>query len=183
MPNYREADEELLTLAQEIIARWHSHLQQARIGFVYQDTASTRKGRQILASVRLINAHLQAAGLPFDYLVTVAKDEWNQSDHERRVTILDHEFCHCAFDREKWVWTTRDHDIQEFREIVARHGLWTRDLRYLGQVLQERLPLEDEPVTGAVGAVSVDVLEAAINRDLARQGSELAEIVSVEVID
>lgn len=138
---FEEADEDLLTLAEEVMDTHHKLLKRARIGFAFLSEAPTRKGRKVLAQVSLVpdavEFHLQ-----LDYLLWVARDEWDAMNGMERRAVLDHEFCHCDL-KENGDWGLRDHDVQEFIEIIHRHGLWNNGLVELGHVVQGVLPLEE----------------------------------------
>lgn len=158
---FEEADDELLRIAQEVIDEFHPMLRQARFGFVFQDKVPKRKGAKVLAAVSLVSPKIKVY-LDFDYLVWVAKDEWDIMGDEDRVALLDHEFCHCCLN-ENFEWATRDHDVQEFVAIIERHGLWTGELRRMGDaVVQARLPFEERVPKGAVLAAPVSAFAGGI---------------------
>jgi len=78
---------------------------------------------------------------PFDFVILLNRDFWQNprvTDVQRRA-LLDHELCHAAVaydenrepkvdDRGRTVFRTRKHDLEEFREIVERHGCWKSDV-------------------------------------------------------
>lgn len=78
---------------------------------------------------------------PFDFVILLNRDFWLSSkvtDAQRRA-LLDHELMHAApaYDedghikrdaRGRTVYRIRKHDIEEFRDIVARHGCYKSDL-------------------------------------------------------
>lgn len=152
---FEPAGEELLDIAQDVLEKHHPFLaKQARFGFAFLSEAPKRKGRKILAQVSLVPARTKFH-LSLDYLIWVAHDEWDKLGEVSRRAVLDHEFCHCAMN-DNSDWTTRDHDIQEFTEIIERYGLWNSGLVRLSDVIQGALPLEDEQETeGTVVAAPV----------------------------
>ena len=80
----------------------------------------------------------------FDFVILLSQEFYQDptiTDAQRKA-LLDHELCHAtvkldedgepardALDR--IVYRTRKHDVEEFSEIVARHGIWKRDLERL----------------------------------------------------
>jgi len=36
--------------------------------------------------------------------------------------------------------------VEEFQAVVQRHGFWREDVKVMANIMQERLPLEGEPV-------------------------------------
>ena len=66
-----------------------------------------------------------------------------------KYALIDHEMCHAApvvnkegkhkkDERDRYVWRMRDHDIEEFHEIVKRHGIWKRDLEIFAEALLKK---------------------------------------------
>ena len=66
-------------------------------------------------------------------------DAWNDLNEAQRLALLDHECCHAEAvvddagkqkvdERDRLVWRYRKHDIEEFRCVVERHGLYKKDL-------------------------------------------------------
>lgn len=77
----------------------------------------------------------------FDFVVLLSKDFWEdrRTSAVARRALLDHELMHAtlAYDedgepkrdeRDRYVYRMRKHDLEEFSDIVARHGLYKRDL-------------------------------------------------------
>jgi hypothetical protein len=140
---YREAPV-AAAIAEQLIGQHHTHLASIRVEFVFRDKANRSHGRVVLGKARKVdglNAFLARAltwdpddvvyGEPF-FLIELALDEWARLDDAGRRALVDHELCHCLaeWDDEKGehVLGTRGHDIEEFAEIVDRHGLWKADL-------------------------------------------------------
>lgn len=81
------------------------------------------------------------------------------------MALLDHELCHAApslddetldvkyDERGRPVWRVRKHNIEEFTEVVERHGLWKKDLERFAEAIakKRRMPLLAE----AVGATEM----------------------------
>jgi hypothetical protein len=78
---------------------------------------------------------------PFDFVILLNRDFWQNAKvtNEQRNALLDHELCHAAVaydtdgdlkrdDRGRYVFRVRKHDLEEFRDVVARHGLYKNDL-------------------------------------------------------
>ena len=51
--------------------------------------------------------------------------------------------------KQRPVWRVRGHDVEEFEEIVARHGVWKRDLERFAEAIAKRKksPLFSGPET------------------------------------
>lgn len=77
----------------------------------------------------------------FDFIILLNKKWWTDplTTHAQRDALLDHECCHAAIQHDqagepqedelgRKVYRVRGHDIEEFAEIIRRHGTYTRDL-------------------------------------------------------
>lgn len=76
------------------------------------------------------------------------KEFWDQFDDEKRLALMDHELCHAAAaldseyaqkydERGRRVWRVRKHDIEEFRDVVKRHGCYKSDLEEFAKALRD----------------------------------------------
>ena len=133
----------VLEMAQGIIEEFHPHLKEAEIRYVFMPRMS-RHGRVVLGRATKLGGvpHLLSGA---DFVVCLNLEEWDELSDESRVAVLDHELCHCGpLDGD--VWTMRDHDLAEFREIVTRHGLWDACCRRFVDVVRQMGLFEREPV-------------------------------------
>jgi hypothetical protein len=96
----------------------------------------------------------------FDFIIVLNKEVWNDIEFtlDKRTALLDHELCHAGVavdkdgepkidERDRPVFRTRKHDIEEFTEIVSRHGCYKRDLEQFAEVLlrKQQMPLLPDP--------------------------------------
>lgn len=165
MPEYSPAPD-AERIAQKLIADHHTHLTDVRVEFVFRDKASKSNGKVVLGKARKIsglNAFLArdpdaTYGEDF-FVIELAEDEWLEMPASKRRALVDHELCHCTidFDEDKGIVTLglRAHDVEEFKEIVDRHGLWKDDLAEFAKAAKEQLELslddadDDECATAA----------------------------------
>ena len=96
----------------------------------------------------------------WDFVILLNQEVWRDQDftEEKKSALMDHELCHAArsFDSEgneqrdergRAVWRTRKHDIEEFQEIVKRHGCYKKDLeRFADELLKRRAAPLFEPM-------------------------------------
>lgn len=107
----------------------------------------------------------------YDFVILLNREVWEDSEFtkEKKRALVDHELCHAAeaLDEEgepKWdergrrVFRSRKHEIEEFREIVQRHGCYKRDLELFAEALikKRKTPLFDESGAQAVDRPSVN---------------------------
>jgi len=155
MIEWEEASPSVIHVAEELIEKYHPWLKEARIGFVYRDKAQKSKGRLVLARAQTVPAKLQVY-LEYDFLIWVSKEDWEgKLTDAQREALIDHELCHCARD-DSGAWTIRPHDVQEFWQVIERHGLWSFDL-LRGRDVMERAVQGGLPgvSAGKVAAVPV----------------------------
>lgn len=140
--SYREA-EQPARIGRALIDELHTHLVNARIGYVFREKMADRD-RVTLAKASKVGAKLQYFS-NLDFLIEVNWEAWVELSHEARVALMDHELCH--FDREEndetgaVSWVMKSHDVEEFGQIVTRWGLWRPDLERFGKVVSEQLEL------------------------------------------
>ena len=68
--------------------------------------------------------------LPDHDYVVILWDEYWQAHEDNREPLLYHELCHVAR-TESGKWALRQHDIQEFPEVILRYGCWNPQLKCL----------------------------------------------------
>ena len=86
----------------------------------------------------------------YDFVILLNSEAWKAADFSDKNmrALIDHELCHCEIARnedetpkvdedDRTVYRTRRHDIEEFHEIVARHGLHTEALERFARAAME----------------------------------------------
>lgn len=145
--------EEAEELAQPIIEQHHRHLVNARVLFVFTDEAMKSNGRRVLAKASKVTGFARFLSeatdeepdfvgnrRPADFRILISKPYWDEMGEDKRIALLDHELCHLVRRDDKWA--LREHTVEEFAEIVERHGLWKSDLEAFGRTVQQlSLPL------------------------------------------
>lgn len=122
---WTEVNQEVLMIADEIINRYHPELLEAKVGFIFRDTAQTSNGRKILGAAQKVQDKFKLY-LDLDFIIWLAWEEWQTLTHKQKRALVDHELCHCQMveDQPKM----RPHDLEEFRCIIERYGLWNSHL-------------------------------------------------------
>lgn len=137
---------EVEEIAGRLIPALHPHLEEAAIQYIFRHGAELHAhGAEAMAVARRCTGLLEYFSRA-DFIIEVSSDWWESLSDEQRVALVDHELCHCI--EGKKGWEIRPHDIEEFAEIVDRHGLWRSDLRAfieagLGAIEREYLVGED----------------------------------------
>ena len=139
--------------------RFHGELQEAQIALAWCKALSPDKdGHLVLGKcVKVSDLHRELQD--YDFIILLNQEVWMDEEftQEMKSALVDHELCHAAraFDSEgdemrdergRAVWRTRKHDIEEFQEIVKRHGCYKKDLeRFADELLKKRAaPLFEE---------------------------------------
>jgi predicted metallopeptidase len=78
------------------------------------------------------------------FLIQVVVPNWETFEPRQQVAVLDHEICHIDYNDEKDSYALRDHTVQEFPEIVERHGAYHPSLEYFYEALSRG---EEDPST------------------------------------
>lgn len=156
---YTLADPDLTTLAREIIEEHHPDLVTADILFLMRDPPAKSKGQEVLGKARLstpVERALTRRDLAFT--IEIQEEWWGTAKHSQRKALLDHELCHCVGDIDADggpAWGLRGHDIEEFFDVIERHGSWSEAVSGVKQVLQLDMFREE-------GRVNHDVLTGEV---------------------
>lgn len=154
---WEEADQYLLSMAEELIEEHHAHLKHANVGFLYRDKAAKSGETFVYGKARKV-ADKDKVFMEFDFIIWIAKEEFERLENDRQRALVDHELCHCA--GFPGGWKMRHHDVEEFVDIVIRHGLWNPALKQIARSGQQ-LPLMAEERRGSVASVPGSLLERA----------------------
>ena len=134
MAEYTKAPESLLSIARTLIDEVHFELKEANIGFLFRDEAQVSKGKVILGTAKKAPRWVQPYA-NLDFLIIIAKDEWDRMQQTRRIALIDHKLCHLIWDDGEP--KIKGHDIEEFHEIIDRHGLWNFDLYHAKKLFEK----------------------------------------------
>lgn len=148
--DWAEADPSVIHIAQQMIQAHHPWLRSAKIGFLYRKEAPLKNGKYTLGQAQKVNSRLQPF-MDYDFLIWIAKDAWDRMESARREALIDHELCHCVMGDNGW--KVRGHEIEEFSEIIERHGFWTYDLMKVQKIAVEQAHLPGLEPAGGVEAV------------------------------
>lgn len=131
---------EVKRIADVLIAKYHPHLLDPAVQIYYRfvDKAPKKNGKVVYGKASKIEG-LQASLLEHDgpiFCVVISKDQWFMLSPSQKEALVDHELCHCELtDEADPKATMRPHDLEEFREIVQRHGLWLDDVEAMAKTM------------------------------------------------
>lgn len=138
-------------IVDDLIPQYHERLAECHISpiCIFRSKHTKSKGRAVYAKAKIITglpafiAHNlgdpdaeELSGRRI-WVIEIAKDLWfDELSLEQRVALIDHELSH--FDPIDGI---RGHDLEEFRGVVERHGIWRPDLMHFAGSLQKALEL------------------------------------------
>jgi len=148
-----ERSEEVEVIARDLISRFHRHLidGNARIAYLFREKAWKTTSSVILgkaAKRNEINKFLSANRE--DFIIIIAKPEWDKLDSSKKEILVDHELSHCGIlvsssGAQKWI--ILDHPIEEFPEILARHESKRQELGALIESPPSKILVSHEPTS------------------------------------
>jgi hypothetical protein len=139
-------------LLRKIQGKFHRDLDEAKIALAWRKALKPDvDGRLVLG--RCVKASdLQRELVRWDFVILLNREVWQLPDFtaDKKEALIDHELCHAAValdadgepkidEKNRQVWRVRKHDIEEFGDVVERHGLYKRDLeRFAESLLKSR---------------------------------------------
>lgn len=144
---WEEASQSVLSLANELVREFHPELLPANLLFLFRSEPSISGGRPVLGKASKVSAQMKVLLDDADFLIWISKPDWETKSDEIRRPLLDHLLEFCTVDEDSGNCIIRNPEINEFRTIIARHGLWSFDLMRVGEVLknlQAKLPMMDD---------------------------------------
>lgn len=156
MPKDYSPAESVESIAGGLIPNYHPELLTARIMYVFLSEASKKNGKEVPGTAKKLTGFSEWA-LEQDFVLTVALDVWNTLTENQRMALVDHLLERCTGEEDEesgeMVWKMRDPDVQEFPNILYRHGAWNENLQgfvstaqgvNIDQVIAEETEEEEE---------------------------------------
>lgn len=159
MPDTYSPADEPRKIGYELIKKHHDHLLGRRVEFLFVERkdkdgnsqAITRRGKSLYGQAKLVtglNAYLGTHDLdelqPF-FVILITKHFWTSASDLFKQALVDHELCHCEYDSETDKYSTVEHDVTEFTQIVKRHGLWNPGVEAFVKSAKQQSLAFDEP--------------------------------------
>jgi hypothetical protein len=147
-------------IMEELVQEHHHHLVDAKIAIAWRyGKKADADGRLWLGQAKK-GSDLDRSLHGYDFVIILNFEAWNSSSFTEDMmrALMDHELTHCAVSNDsngepkmdesgKTVYRIRKHDLEEFREVVARHGQWKEDIRaFVEAALRDQREAEDRPL-------------------------------------
>ena len=196
---YWKADD-VQSVASELIKQFHPHLAGESIIYLFRSEHEETNGKPVFGKAKRVsglNAYLAnradieemngSGDNPADKeeappirLIEIAFDVWTRLNSTQRIALVDHELCHFGNDG------MCGHDVEEFRAVIDRHGLWRPEIELLAaSMAQFKLfpagpEIESKPAKTNVGAAFVKELKnpksRAAKRLRPKKGSHISKV-------
>jgi Putative phage metallopeptidase len=137
-------------MLEELVGKHHEELSnaKARISLAWAlNWKADVDGRKKLGACKKAS-DLDRELAAWDFVILVSQAFFEDADitDEQRMALLDHELMHATVrldkngepvvdERGRTVFRLRKHDLEEFADVVRRHGMWKRDLEVFGAAL------------------------------------------------
>lgn len=161
--NAAEGDE-VLGWLQEVRDKSHLDLAMAsiRCAWMLADTID-KDGHRKLGQMKLCSElEYQLHGA--DAILITNREAWREMEDNQRKAYVDHELCHLRQklgkdgqqeedESGRKLWRLAKHDLEEFRDVVARHGCYMSDIQEFveaalrDKALDKSAPLFAKPLT------------------------------------
>ena len=136
---------EVERIAWELINKYHNHLINAKIKYLFRYGPWTSKKRETLGkAVKVSGVNQFLTGL--DFIIMINAEVWDQLGYKEKVALVDHELEHCCEEDDKYF--VQGHDVEDFLAVIKRNGFWTPDLKKIeaeavqGKLFDEERRLE-----------------------------------------
>lgn len=142
---------EMHQMLNDLVERAHDHLTNARIALAWHKALKADvDGRLVLGKAKKAS-DLDRELMPYDFVIILNREFWMDPETKdvQRTALLDHELSHCEVTRDddgepkldendRVVYRMRKHDVEEFSGVVARNGIWKRDLEAFAKTLASK---------------------------------------------
>ena len=147
----RDSDEgrPVYAILDRLIERYHEHLTNARIAIAWNLTWQPDvDGRCTLGKCKKAS-DLDRELAPYDIVVMLRHEFFEDAEvtDAQREALIDHELSHAEIVRDdngepkrdtkdRVLYRIRKHDLEEFTDVVRRHGLWKADIESFAAALE-----------------------------------------------
>jgi hypothetical protein len=128
--------------------KFHDDLRGCQIAMAWRmRTKEDVDGRIVLGKCVKVS-DLQKEFAAFDFVIVLNQEYYYSFSDVQKLALVDHELMHAApaideetgdqvhDERGRKCWRIRKHDLEEFCDVVSRHGLYKRDLERFAAVVR-----------------------------------------------
>lgn len=131
--------------------KWHKDMEYAKIALAWRKALKPDKDGHLMLGKCVKQSELTREFAAFDFIIVLNREVWMDLGftEEKKKALVDHEMCHAAqvcdkFGMQKYdergraIYRSRKHDIEEFRDVVTRHGCYKLDLELFAEALLKK---------------------------------------------
>lgn len=140
-------------ILRDFISECHHHLDEAKIAMAWHSGYKPNAdGRTVLGKCKK-GSDLDKALHGYDFVIILNKETWNAEGFgiKQKRALIDHELCHAQVATDKngevkrdtmgrKVYRTRKHDLEEFQDVVTRHGCYLKDIQEFAAACLKKSP-------------------------------------------
>ncbi len=132
----------LYPMLRDLVEKHHQELRDARIALAWRFGWKEDADGNVTMGMARKASDVERELHPYDFVILLNHEVCTGGDfpEERLRALLDHELCHCrtAMDelgnpqrdeRGRVVYRIAEHDLEEFVEVVERHGAWSHEIQ------------------------------------------------------
>lgn len=128
-------NEEAQRIGERVIEQWHPHLSEIKIAYLNKESATEPptkppRGGKVLKlgqASKVPDKYKLLAAQDYVFVIELTAAYWDKLSLTQQEALVDHELCHCRVDADGPYLA--NHDLEEFRQIVRRHGFWKPDIQ------------------------------------------------------
>lgn len=143
---YVEA-QEAQQMADELMKTVHNRLKELKIKCLFKEGPPLQqKGVLLYARVKKVFGLLKYF-TDSDFIIEISFDLWKNLNKDAQMAVIDHELCHIVLINRKDgepKWILQPHDIEEFYEVLERHGCYLKGMERLLSTLKSGKRKSDE---------------------------------------
>ncbi len=132
---------EVAEVARKLIEKYHSHLTEARIIYLFRSGRWTSKRKDVFGHAEKAGPKVKYLTDGTDFIITIHADSWPHLPQSAKEALVDHQLCHCSRgDDDKDgepTWYIEPHSVEDFNAIIRRHGLWAEDLKLFMKAVED----------------------------------------------
>jgi len=130
----------LYATLKDLVAEHHPDLALAQIALAWNDGWKADSDGHLQLGKATKCSDLQRELHVYDFIIELNREATRDFGDDKWLALLDHELSHCdqatddesgahkVDERGRPVWRIRKHDVEEFLDVIERHGTWKSDL-------------------------------------------------------
>lgn len=132
--DYVKAPSDVKELVNKIRSKYYSKYKKAKIITLMKLGKWSKYG-----TIARVSTKQRQAGIDADYILTLQADAWRHFDKRQKKALVDHELAHMRIVKTKKgkQFRLRHHEVEEFIDIVKRHGKWQESLERMHEAMEK----------------------------------------------